>query len=128
MYGNGWDERLEKVMQYYEDHKKDILKTRKKFYQYNQDVILEERAKYYKENYKTKISDQMKTKEKCECGITVIHYIMKKTHADLMKKLNEEKDNKEEDTNKSKKAKCECGMTIKLTSMKKHKQKDMQKQ
>jgi hypothetical protein len=83
---------IEKVMEYYEENKESILEERKVFYEDNKEHILEERAKYYKENYKTKIAAQRKEKEKCECGMIITHYGMKRhkntdRHKKLMEKL-----------------------------------------
>lgn len=83
---------IENVMEYYEENKESILEERKVFYQDNKEHILEERAKYYKENYKTKIAAQRKEKEKCECGMIITHYGMKKhKNTDRHKKLMEKK-------------------------------------
>jgi prophage antirepressor-like protein len=83
---------IENVMEYYEENKESILEERKVFYQDNKQHILEERAKYYKENYKTKIAAQRKEKEKCECGMIITHYGMKRhKNTDRHKKLMEKK-------------------------------------
>ena len=113
---------IAQVMEYYEENKPEVLKDRKEYYKENKEAILDDRTKYYKNNYKTKIAVQRGKKEKCECGMTVTHYGMKRhkkseRHADLMKKL-QNPSNKEAE---SKKEKCECGMTITIKSMKKHK-------
>jgi hypothetical protein len=69
---------IEQVLGYYEDNKEMILEDRKEHYENNKEIILEERKKYYDENYKTKIATQRQKKEKCECGMVVTHYCMKK--------------------------------------------------
>ena len=83
---------IEKVMEYYEENKESILEDRKGFYQDNKEHILEERKAYYQENYKTKIATQRQKKEKCECGMIVSHYCMKKhkssdRHKKIMEKI-----------------------------------------
>jgi hypothetical protein len=83
---------IEKVMEYYEENKESILEDRKGFYQDNKEHILEERKAYYEENYKTKIATQRQKKEKCECGMIVSHYCMKKhkssdRHKKIMEKI-----------------------------------------
>jgi hypothetical protein len=77
--------------EYYNENKEIILEERKEYYQENKENILEKRKEYYKENYKTKISEQRKKKETCECGMIITHYTMKRhkestRHVNLMKK------------------------------------------
>lgn len=79
-------------MEYYENNKEKILEDRKDYYENNKESILEERTEYYKDNYKTKIALKRQKKEKCECGIIISHYYMKKhkksaRHETLIKKL-----------------------------------------
>jgi len=58
--------------------KEIILEERKQHYKEKKDEILEKRQEYYKQNYQTKIAEQRKAKEKCECGMIVSHYGMKR--------------------------------------------------
>jgi len=91
-YEENKEDFIENNMEYYYENKEHILEDRKEFYKDNKEQILEERAKHYKDNYKTKIAPQRQKKEKCECGMVVAHYCMKKhklsaRHKSLMEKL-----------------------------------------
>jgi len=91
-YEENKEDMIKSVLEHYNENKEIILEERKEYYQENKEKILEKRKEYYEENYKTKIAEQRKKKETCECGMIVTHYRMKKhkesvRHAKCMEKL-----------------------------------------
>jgi len=91
-YEENKEDMIKSVLEYYNNNKEIILEERKEYYKENKEKILEKRKEYYEENYKTKITEQRKKKETCECGMIVTHYRMKKhkesaRHAKCLEKL-----------------------------------------
>ena len=89
---------IEQSTIYYNDNKEKILVKRKESYIDKKDEILVKRKKYQDKNYKDKIAPQRSKKEKCECGMIISHYCIKKhrkskRHIDLMaSKINLDKE------------------------------------
>ena len=77
-YEENKEDFIKNVKEYYHENKEIILEERKQHYKEKKDEILEKRQEYYKQNYQTKIAEQRKAKEKCECGMIVSHYGMKR--------------------------------------------------
>jgi prophage antirepressor-like protein len=77
-YEENKEDFIKNVKEYYHENKEIILEERKQHYKEKKDEILEKRQEYYKKNYQTKIAEQRKAKEKCECGMIVSHYGMKR--------------------------------------------------
>ena len=88
-YNKNKEKIIEQSTIYYNDNKEKILVKRKESYIDKKDEILVKRKKYQDKNYKDKIAPQRSKKEKCECGMIISHYCIKKhrkskRHIDLM--------------------------------------------